>query len=170
MAHRRSFGSARAHKRQTEWVLGNFGSATSSATGSVLYPTGFQPVVSGLTIVRIRGELILSSLMNAATDSFQAAAGFIMVSDEAFAAGAASIPSPQSDADDDWIWHQWCSVQSGVLGAPGQGTEFRFDIDNKAMRKFPGGKTLVGVLETFNEVGTVVIDTIINTRILVKLP
>ncbi len=173
MAHPRSLGRfshVRGSKRQTEWDSLPFREIASSAVGSTLYSFGFVPVVSGLTIIRLRGELIVSSLMNAATDAMQLATGIIMVSDEAFAAGVASIPSPVTDEDDDWMWHQWHSVQSGTLGAPGQGTEYRFIIDNKAMRKFPTGKTICAVTEVIVEAGTVVVDTILNIRALIKLP
>ncbi len=172
MAHRRtrSFGRTVGSKRQTEWISLAFSNIASSAVGSTLYGIGFTPVVSGLTLIRLRGELIVSSLLNAATDAMQMATGVMLVSEEAFAAGVASIPSPITDIDDDWLWHQWHSVQSGTLGAPGQGTEYRFPIDNKAMRRFPGGKVLVAVTEVILEDGTVVVDTILNMRGLIKLP
>ncbi len=173
MAHRRSnfrIASRSSSKRQTEWVNLNFDAAVLSAVSSTLFTTSFVPLVSGLTLIRMRGELIVSSLMNAATDAMTIAVGCILVSDEAVAAGVASIPSPITDADDDWLYYQWCSVQSGVLGAPGQGTEFRFNVDNKAMRRFPAGKTLVAVAEASSEGGTVVTDFIFNCRGLIKLP
>ena len=158
------------NRRQTEWVKFTFGGSSISANGSVLLGTGFVATVSGLTIIRLRGELLVTALMNAATDSMRIAMGMILVSDEAFAAGVASIPSPISDIDDDWMYHQFMLVQSGVLSGDGQGTEFRFEVDNKAMRKFPGGKTLVAVMEAESEAGTVVVDVQFNLRGLIKLP
>ena len=172
MAHRANRGRhfSGSVKRQTAWDGAIFGQETIGAIGSELHTTGITPTVDGLTLIRLRGELIVTALMNAATDLMVAATGIILVSSEAFAAGVASVLSPITDIEDDWLFHQWHSVQSGVLGGSGLGTEMRFEIDNKAMRRFPIGKVLCAVLEVSAETGTVQMDTIFNLRALVKLP
>jgi len=159
-----------AVRRQTAWDIFQPGAQSQAAAGATLYPLGFAPNFEGLTLIRLRGELVISAVLTAASDSADVAVGLIMVSDEAFAAGVASIPSPLTDGDDDWLWHQFCSVTSRFGAAAGEGVEFRFPIDNKAMRKLPPGKTVCAVIEMNNLVGAVTIDTLLNMRTLFKLP
>ncbi len=162
-------GHGHGHARQVAWDLMNFGQETLTIDGSLLYG-GFVATVEGLTIIRLRGEVVIDALLGTAGDSAEIAIGMIVVSDEAFAAGAASIPSPITDADDDWMFHQWCSVGSRLVGAAGQGSSYRFQVDNKSMRKLPVGKTVVCVAEMASEVGVVSADLSLNLRALLKLP
>ncbi len=180
----RSF--TRAPRRQSSWTAGPGGGtgaehtigASSSSTS--LWSTGLIPLEEGLTIVRIRGELLaFLTAATAALDGFVCGFGITLVSDEAFAAGAASIPSPIDDIDyDEWMYYTTFSLKASAIIAGGAAEDHdsmlavtaakRIEIDNKAMRKFPVGKTMVALLEV-QEIGTAVVSADLDIRTLVKL-
>ena len=181
----RSFSSA--PRRQTSWTAGP-GDGTISdhtvslSTGSkAIWSTGLVPLVEGLTIGRIRGELLVYlKSATAQVDGFVGAAGILLVSDEAFAAGVASIPGPITDLDfNDWMWFQMFSIKSGGAIAAAAATDedqinatvaaARYPIDSKAMRKFPVGKVMVGVIEVLESLNATM-DADIALRTLVFLP
>ena len=179
---------SQASKRQTSWTAGpgsGGGQAEQlilGATGSGIWGTAIVPLVEGLTIVRMRGELLVYlTLAAAVNEGVVGAAGILLVSDEAFAAGVASIPTPLDDVDfDEWIWYKTFSLKAASVIAGGASTDAdhmlsvsaaaRFEIDSKAMRKFPVGKSLVAVMEVIEQGTGASITANIQTRTLVKLP
>jgi len=129
----------------------------------------------GLTLVRIRGEVLL--FIEAATsvgDGFiQYALGICDVSENAAGIGVTAIPAPLTDvAWDGWIWHHSgagiISLTTTEEGNTGTAV-IRIPIDNKAMRKTPATNVLVGVIELGTEVGAPIVRMSANTRILDKL-
>ena len=134
-------------------------------SGVVLNSVGEQ------TILRTRGLLhafLISA--TAAGDGFTGAAGIIVVTDQAFAAGVAAMPSPVNEMESDgWLWHQWISVHAGEAGGLSGGPEGaqREQVDSKAMRKVNGEQTVVAILET-TESGTAVMDVSFDCRMLVQ--
>ncbi len=91
------------------------------------------------TIRRTRGLISWRSDQNAADELPMGAFGMVVVSDIAFAAGAASIPGPFTDADSDlWFVHQYVFAPMSISGAgPLRDAVVRpYEIDSKAMRKF----------------------------------
>ena len=158
--------------RKTSWAGFNFGRVDGLiADGGVLFTFGFIAGADGITLVRLRGELLMSSAMSSG-DSAECAVGIMLVNDNAFNIGITAIPLPITDADDDgWLYHQWCSASAVSQSAGNRTQNFRFEIDNKAMRKVRVGQTFVAVVEMDNEVGTgVAIDLNLNCRALFKLP
>ena len=95
------------------------------------------------------------------------AIGFGLVSDQAFGAGAASLPGPWSDPDwDGWfLWMPW-SFRWEFADASGQVLgDARKTIDSKAMRKVGQNETLVVMAESQGTAAVVAV----SFRLLVKL-
>jgi len=103
-----------------------------------------------LTLVRLRGSGFIHMDAAAALDSMIIACGIIIVSSEAFTAGVGSVPTPLSDMDRDWVWHSLFVLGPAVVATDDGGDisrNVRFEIDNKAMRKFRTDETLAFVAE-----------------------
>ena len=84
------------------------------------------------TVVRVRGVLRFHTLTFNAGDVPLVIMGIIVVSAEAFAAGAGSMPNPADfTTSADWLWH-------GSVLMAGSSTDWAADgqvtIDNKSMR------------------------------------
>ena len=105
--------------------------ATLSAGGLLLRP---------FTILRTRMEVWFGTDQSAAAEDPQGDLGEIIVSDQAVAAGAASIPDPSAidgDPDADWYIHQPVTISYQILSSVGfvKNLSERYTIDSKAMRK-----------------------------------
>ena len=160
-------------RRLTEWGPGPLASGIAVTSGSQLLWTAGSTVVDKVTIVRIRG-LVEIQLHTAAAvgDGFFGAVGFAIVSNEAFAAGAGSVPSPFTSPEFGWLWHSYFSVRaiSATIadGVNAVAAVQRIEIDNKSMRKQSTSETLVGVIDQ-EELGTATAELNANCRILDKL-
>ena len=169
-------------RRQTSWVSapstgGTPGSPqTISASGTTLGSIGRTPAVEGLTIVRIRGSLILQlQIADVSASGFTGAFGIGIIQNEAFVTGGASSTPDSQDEPDSETWLYWkafhvttTTATTANIGADNSSI-LRIDVDSKAMRKFPGGETLyisLGVVES----GTASMDWFFDGRVLVKLP
>ncbi len=100
------------------------------------------------TVMRLRGQVAV--LLNAAAvaESAVIAVGIIRATDEAAAAGVASLPHPDSDPDAEWIWHSYLSIHSGQEAAiVNDFLMDRKEIDSKAMRRVKQNEQLVLVSE-----------------------
>jgi hypothetical protein len=75
--------------------------------------------------------------------------GMCVVSDNAFAAGAASIPGPFTDTDSElWFVHQYLFSPTTISGAGTlRDAMFQYEIDSKAMRKFTQEERIVLMVE-----------------------
>ena len=157
----------RATKRVNAWVgsADQGGQSIASNASAILQSNA---TLGGTTVVRTRGLLLVRPQGFGADLDMQGALGIGIVSDQAFAAGAASIPGPWTDPDwDGWfLWMAWAlrvefSDASGV-NIPADVTQ---QIDSKAMRKVQFNETLVVMAES--QAGAVIIET--PFRMLVKL-
>ena len=166
------FPRAGLQRRQSTWSQGAGGILTSSASASLLFGTGAQAALAGLTIVRTRGFLNVSARTAAAAlDGFSGAVGLAIVSENAFGIGITAVPTPITDiAWDGWLWHQLFSVKSmsSTVDSGGILANARFTIDSKAMRKIKLTDIIVMVAEV-TEVGTSVFHAEADTRFLSKL-
>jgi len=178
----RRFPTARGSiRRKTGWNGGPYtGSGANFVATSILltsagtYMAGNSVIATedGLTIVRVRGELLATIDVNAATDEGILAVGLVVASQEASSVGAAAYPDPLSDMDrEDWLWHklipfvgQFGAAQSATLGT--QVT--RVEIDSRAMRKLNEGDA-VSMVFGWSGVSTQC-KVMASTRILAKLP
>jgi len=108
------------------------------------------------TVLRSRGQLLITATPDAAADSDVVGLGLIVVTASAVTVGSTALPHPLDDASSDfWLWHQYVPLDS--MGATTEATArtggtawARVEIDSKAMRKAPQGSAiaLVGVLDT----------------------
>ena len=99
------------------------------------------------TIVRVRGRGVVHMVSGSASDSQLAACGLIIVSNDAFFAGAASLPSPLENADSPWLWHGVFTLGPAigveVAGDQANGiVTVSFEIDSKAQRKIGPNEVL----------------------------
>ena len=173
---RRAFQGARSPQRRlTAWSVGVGGETQTSIVASANTIIGSGVVLvddTRVTLVRIRGNMtVFLTGIASLLDGFFWAFGIGLVTDQAFAAGAAAIPDPfDESAWPGWIYHSFGSCFGNVattIGNEVYATEKR-EIDSKAMRKWGDGQTLVAMLST-TEVGSATLKVNMDTRLLVKL-
>ncbi len=179
LARSRRFPHQGRSRRATTWDSGpNQTKATLSATGKTIWTNGVTLVGdSEVTIVRTRGQLIIQvNLATSASDGMNGAVGLGIVSSEAFAAGAASVPGPFSQPDwQGWFWHEYWSVYGVAAQSAGQdvarnaNVDQRIVIDSKAMRKLKFNEVIFGCWEVAAETGTAAIIVQADVRQLVKI-
>ncbi len=121
--------------------------ATQSAVSSgIALPEGAEDS----TILRVRGEILVVGVPNAATDVDTIGLGLIVVQTNAFTVGGTSLPGPIDQAGADWMWHRYVHLDAVTLtaGDPQAITvNERIIVDSKAMRRFPQGTTVAFVGE-----------------------
>ena len=165
----------RSQRRKTGWGLGpgSTDATPISASGSSLVGLGAGSLQDGNTLVRLRGELLITIITaTTALDGLRGAFGIGIVSQPAFVAGIGSVPTPiTEEADENWIYHTYFTVLT-IAGGEQWGnagsTVFRQTVDSKAMRKFDADKILYAAVEVV-ETGAIVADVSFNSRVLVKL-
>jgi len=134
-------GSSNRTRRRPSWSQGPSGTGSQTASGQLLFATGAQTGQDELTVIRTRGIFVVQvTAVAAIIDGYTGAAGICVVTENAFNAGIASIPTPVVDvAWDGWLWHQFFSIKA-ITATIGDGVNATalhqsFVIDSKAMRK-----------------------------------
>ena len=164
MAHSRG-RSFSAPRRTPEWsgvlVFTNISGGT--ATQSLGSQAQGSAAAVRQTIVRIRGSAVVHMVAGAAADAMVVGLGLIIVSEDALAAGAASIPSPIDDLDSPWIFHQLFSLGPSTASEAADDTNLglstaRIVIDNKAQRKIGPNEVLTFMWDTQLHAGTPTFD------------
>ena len=160
---------SRAPKRKTVWVGTADQGAVSLASGGSAIVSSFDPssfAILKATIARVRGEINVFPQVTTADLSINGAYGLCVVSDEAFAAGAASIPRPFDDDDwAGWLVHGYFSNRV-IASAVDNGLWITSKaIDSKAMRKVGPGETVVWMIESQGGA----ISVLFNARVLIML-
>ena len=149
MARRFVQGPRRSVRRLTEWVsttpetvFQGLSAATAILDSSF---TGADPEI----LIRVVGELMVSSDQTAGTEDPFGAVGICIVSDQVFAQGVASILTPYTDAESDlWVMHQFWAAPMLVASAIGfQNIAQRYTLSSKAMRKVSPDETVCLVIE-----------------------
>ena len=160
------FRGRQGPQRLTQWVgPAAQGYIAVASTGATLVASAaFEESV---TLVRTRGFVsILPTIVSADLD-IVGAYGMAIVSQEAFAAGIASVPEPFTDSD--WGgWVVWGAFAYGFEFADATGVNFpnwSAEIDSKAMRKITPNEVIVTVVES--QTGGFSVS--FNTRLLIKL-
>ena len=111
---------------------------TQGVIGSVTNTEG-----SGLdfTLMRSRGQLLVTGAPNAAGDAEIVGLGLIVVSAAALAVGGSSVPGPILDQGADWLWHHYVPMNAeGATAESVSGYGFigwQVIVDAKAMRRVP---------------------------------
>ena len=122
------------------------------------------------TSVRVRGLLTVMTDQAAASEQPFGAFGVCVVSDQAFSAGAASVPAPYTNADSDlWLLHEFwaCPMLVGDSTGFGSAGVQAYVLDSKAMRKVSEDETLIAVIQNANATDGVLYR--LDFRILSKL-
>ena len=116
--------------------------ANSFVFNQVLIPT--NPGIDN-TILRVVGELTISSDQTGASEEQVGAFGMILVTDSAVAIGVTALPDPSIDAGDDgWFVYQSFSQQT-ALNTIGVGS-ITYPIDSKAKRIVHGTGVNVAIM------------------------
>ncbi len=148
MAARARFSRGRPFKPASNWAavtsVGHV--ATAAATKIIM---GSFVVGEQFTLRRTRGLFGVAPDQLAQSERTIGAFGLCVVSGDAFAAGAASIPGPFTDDESDlWVVHQY--VYSSLVFGDATGFQLlntNFDIDSKGMRKITEEERLVVMVE-----------------------
>ena len=102
------------------------------------------------TVLRTVGRLAIKSDQTAADEEQIGAFGMIIVNDLAVAAGAASVPGPITDRDDDG-WFVYVPIVQSLDFASGVGIEAQmstgYPFDSKAKRRVQEGFQIAMVVE-----------------------
>jgi len=130
--------------------------ATKVLLGFFFLDTAFEE-----TVVRTRGTMMVITDQAGAGEDQIGALGFIRVTDRAIAAGAASIPGPMTDGDDDG-WFLWVPV-AAMQTVPNAGANNIIDFDSKAQRIVREGQQLAVMFENAGPHG---LSVVINLRAL----
>ena len=174
--------AVRTPRRKSSWEQGSGGTGQVAFTGSStsILGLGAGAAEDGLTLVRTRGQLTVS--LNAAAavgEGFSGAFGIGIVTDQAFAAGVASMPAPITDIDwNGWLYHHFFDLFSNtaISGGAAVDEDFgnviagvqRIEVDSKAMRKIGLNEVIFAVLQVVEQ-GTATMRAAFNSRILIKL-
>ena len=150
MANRRPFVRSRGPRRSSQWVASADQGYQNVSTGAKVILES-NPGLINTTIVRTRGSISIAPQTMVADVDIQGAFGIGIVSDEAFAAGAASIPGPWTNGD--WGgWFVWRPFAFQVEFIDGTGSRIvawpQLEIDSKGMRKVAANETLVVMAES----------------------
>jgi len=144
--------------------LRTIGLAAGARTTITMLDQTTQAIFIDGTVVRIRGAL--SVALTAIGTMEELAAGIIVVSNEAAAAGSGSMPDPGVDTAADWLWHFGFHISGNAIEQD-ESQVARVIIDNRSMRKLPGAnKRLMFIAKNTS---TVAMDLGFFARSLVKL-
>ena len=167
----RSFPPARRVPEWVDFAIRSEGQAQGTTTSFGDSVIGAEASVR-TTIVRVRGSALCHMVATAASDSMIVGAGLIIMSAEAFAAGAASAPSPIQDLDSPWLWNHLFvlgpSIAAESVDEEALLTE-RVLIDGKAQRKIGPNQTLAFVWDALITAGSPLADFNAACRMLVLL-
>ena len=135
------------------WVGTATAAQVTVAIGTSVIHSSFDPAALSMlapTLVRVRGNVTVFPSAFSTDSIWEGAYGLGIVSDEAFTAGAASLPRPHDDDDwPGWVVHGYFQGKFETQSAVGQWVlPINYTIDSKAMRKIGPGETVVWVVES----------------------
>ncbi len=179
MAHRRSRGGfvRSGPRRQTQWLASvDVETETALNPASVLLNQSFDgtqtQALGPFTITRTIGSLWVASDQIAADESALCGLGMSVVTQQANAAGAASVPAPFRDEGSESFFMYGIALASmdvagAVAGFQQNAFSARFDFDSRAQRKVQPNEAIVIVLENAAAAHRLVF--YLKFRILVKM-
>ncbi len=149
MPDRRSFRRApgRSMRRGTTWARLQFAAFTTIPAASKVLIATLVPSNPGITetVIRTVGQFMVKSDQSAGVEDQLGAFGFIVVTDLALAAGAASIPGPVTDGSDDgWFVWQPFSATGNAANPTGN---FLLPFESKAARRIEEGFSVAVMCE-----------------------
>ena len=169
-AHRGARTFTRA-KRANVWIGVFIDLVTVAASSKVLVGSlnAAALALRPFTIIRSRIIYQVETDQSAASEAARGAFGMIVVSDQALAAGVASIPGPTTNSDGEFfVWDPWITsfLFGDATGFTDPTGSFR-EIDSKAMRKVENNEDVALVME--NAEATSGVNAQLSGRFLVKL-
>jgi len=179
---RSGFHRGQSSRRLTAWSEGVGGTAETAVTSVTPQFLGdsLEPGIPGLTLIRLRGELLISlTQASAAKDGMIGAVAIGIATKAAILAGVVSVPTPITEQDsENWLWYQAFAVVCPTIGtgvsdgvsSASTSASFRVTIDSKAMRKLPEEMALYAMIEVGSELGAAAVSVFLDTRALFKLP
>ena len=118
--------------------------ASTAIIDSTFVVSGDQPE----TLIRTRGQLLVTTDQQAAAENPFGAFGIAIVSNEAVAVGVTAVPLPYTDSESDlWLLHQFFAAPMRFVTSGMAVTAQRYDLDSKAMRIVSPDQTVVLVME-----------------------
>ncbi len=170
MAHRSRI--TRGARRATSWLEVEASQTALTAIGGTILASldTAEKALRPFTIIRSHLRIYWESDQAAAEEFQLGAVGMAVVSDQASAAGVASVPTPVTDAASDaWFLHQFYASRflffSGVGIEPAGG--LGMDIDSKAARKVNDSDDIVIVAEVDTSISSGITFTL-QGRVLIK--
>ncbi len=137
--------------RQMVWIGVDQVPVTITAAGKLAL-TSLNAAALALrpfTVIRTRLNILIRCDQLAVSQRFRGAYGRIIVSDQASAAGTASIPGPASNTDAPFF--VWEPLQTELFFSDATGVNTPagtlITVDSKAMRKVGNNEDLVSILE-----------------------
>ena len=112
------------------------------------------------TILRLRGEIVVDMVSDAATEAALVGLAIGIASADAVGNGVvASLPGPLSDVDYPWLWWSsiplWSEAVDSASSPAGQlSSNTRVMVDSKAMRKVKPNESLFVMTELSQLAGT----------------
>ena len=158
--------SARSGRRTDyQWAGGTFSQAAIAETNLADIVAVFN---AAGTVVRARGEIIISLDGPADGDKKIIGLGLKIMSDDQAGGATSSMASPITDADADWWWHAFVPLQSqSATQDQALGDQVaRVMVDTKAMRKVKQNQNVVLVVDGLNVAGTPIADLTGGIRVL----
>ena len=149
-------GSSRAgRKPDYKWTGLDFDLGSLTSGSNVLTSIATWPFQGSVTLMRVRGTIAYNCL-GASTVGFASVSfGLIVVTDEAFTAGVASVPDPRDAPEADWLWKgQLYTRAESTTTATIRSPVAVVEVDSKAMRKAKDVQRLVLVTSPLTLTGT----------------
>ncbi len=151
-SNRSGFRTVRGvRRRETLWLAGVFAQTVMAAEGGTLI-SSFNAAALALrpfTVLRTRGELVITADQASSSERQWAAYGFAVVSDQAAAIGVSAIPTPVTDQGSDlwFVYQALINAYEFQTAASTTPIGKRYSFDSRAMRKVEDGQDVVEVAE-----------------------
>ena len=176
MARRKVFQRA-APRRRSTWEGSAIAASmtTGVQTQQAIVSEALLENVPNPTVVRMRGELLVRvTAAGAAGATARMVMGIKLATASAFAAGGASVESPNTEIGGDWIWWQSVTMHNAAALVSGSNNDnvgilTRVPIDSKSMRKVKINEVLILVFHNVVVGGTQSITVTGTVRVLLKL-
>ena len=151
----RQFGGGR--RMDKEWRIGAPIDQQVTAIDETLLGAGVIGFTRAETILRCRSWVAAHfDGTQQAADRIDLTFGLGIFSTDAVAAGAASLPEPDSNAEYPWLWWGQMRLFATFAAAHGEawgGLQQRLEVDTKAMRRVKPQQTLAWVVQSEQATG-----------------
>ncbi len=161
-------------KRRKQWTAIP-GIVLTQAADATLLGASLAFGEGGNTVLRMRGEytIVPGSTAPVAADRVKITLALGVISSDAFAAGAASVPDPAGEPEYPWLYWAEHTFEFGSnsLDPSSAGASLRQAFDVKSMRKFSPGQSLAWISQYTDLAGTPSVRVSFGqTRVLLALP